>query len=158
MLSRIRMSAVGPKYFKNLSARSTEDSERQADHTCVEHLRQVISKTWTHSGQTIFFYYDETRLPLQACSRNRINSKPDGNLFISSQKSFDWWTKGYLPTLQERQRWFRQEPNFGVGYSEGIVRQEVVRTTEGVYRRDVRKLCLLEEKLLSCIKGQMKPV
>jgi len=42
--------------------------------------------------------------------------------------------------------------------SEGIVRQVVVRTADGVYRRDVRKLCMLEEKLLSRIEGQMKPV
>ena len=32
--------------------------------------------------------------------------------------------------------------------SEGMVRQVVVRTADGAYRRDVRKLCLLEEQLL----------
>ena len=89
------------------------------------------------------------------------------------------WTKEYLPTLQERQKWLRQQPNFEVGDlvlmadkntprgqwpkafveqtfpdSEGIVRQVVVRTADGVYRRDVRKLCMLEEKLLSCFEGQ----
>ena len=42
--------------------------------------------------------------------------------------------------------------------SEDIVRQVVVRTADGVYRRDVRKLCMLEEKLLSCIERQMKLV
>ena len=93
------------------------------------------------------------------------------------------WTKEYLPTLQERQKWLRQQPNFQVGDlvlmadkntprgrwpkalveqtfpdSEGIVRQVVVRTADGVYRRDVRKLCVLEENLLSCIERQTKPV
>ena len=28
-------------------------------------------------------------------------------------------------------------------HSEGLVRQVVIRTADGVYRRDVRKLCLL---------------
>ena len=41
---------------------------------------------------------------------------------------------------------------------EGMVRQVVARTGDGVYRRDVRKLLLLEEKLLSCIKEQDKAV
>ena len=34
-------------------------------------------------------------------------------------------------------------------HSEGMVRQVVVRTADGVDRRDVRKLCLLEERLLT---------
>ena len=42
--------------------------------------------------------------------------------------------------------------------SEGIVRQLIVRTAEGVYRRDIRKLLLLEEKLRSRIEEQNKPV
>ena len=33
--------------------------------------------------------------------------------------------------------------------SEGVVRCVTVRTSDGVYQRDVRKLCLLEERLLS---------
>ena len=42
--------------------------------------------------------------------------------------------------------------------SEGIVCQLIVRTAEGVYRRDIRKLLLLEEKLRSRIEEQNKPV
>ena len=42
--------------------------------------------------------------------------------------------------------------------SEGIVRQLIVRTAEGVYRRDIRKFILLEEKLRSRIEEQNKPV
>ena len=85
--------------------------------------------------------------------------------------------KEYLPTLHERQKWLRPRPNFQVGDlvlmadkniprgqwpkalveqvfpdSEGIVRQVVVRTADGVYRRDIRKLCMLEEQLLSCLE------
>ncbi|XP_068684765.1 uncharacterized protein [Montipora foliosa] len=92
------------------------------------------------------------------------------------------WNKEYLPTLQERQKWLRPQPNFEVGDlvlmtdrntprgqwpkalveqtfpdSEGLVRQVVIRTADGVYRRDVRKLCLLEEKLLTRIQEQEKP-
>ena len=35
---------------------------------------------------------------------------------------------------------------------EGVVRRVIVRTADGIYQRDVRKLCLLEERLLSCIE------
>ena len=42
--------------------------------------------------------------------------------------------------------------------SEGIVHQVIVRTADGVYRRDIRKLLLLEEKLLSRIEEQDKSV
>ena len=42
--------------------------------------------------------------------------------------------------------------------SERIVRQLIVRTAEGVYRRDIRKFLLLEEKLRSRIEEQNKPV
>ena len=84
------------------------------------------------------------------------------------------WTKEYLQTLQERQKWLHPKPNFKVGDlvlvteknvprgqwpkglieqtfpdSEGKVRQVTVRTANAVYRRDIRKLCLLEEQLLS---------
>ena len=41
--------------------------------------------------------------------------------------------------------------------SEGIVRQLIVKTAEGVYRRDIRKLLLQEEKLRSRIVEQNKP-
>ncbi|XP_068712837.1 uncharacterized protein [Montipora foliosa] len=76
---------------------------------------------------------------------------------------WQWWTKEYLPTLQERQKWLRPQPNFEVGDlllmadrntprgqwpkalveqtfpdSEGLVCQVVIRTADGVYRRDVR--------------------
>ena len=95
---------------------------------------------------------------------------------------WQWWTKEYLPTLQERQKWLRPQPNFEVGDlvlmadrntsrgkcpkalveqtfpdSEGLVHQVVIRTADGVYRRDVRNLCLLQEKLLSRIEEQEKP-
>ena len=42
--------------------------------------------------------------------------------------------------------------------SEGMVRQVVVRTADGVYRRDVRKLCLLEEQLLGGLEQRPKPL
>jgi len=42
--------------------------------------------------------------------------------------------------------------------SEGMVRQVVVRTADGVYRKDVRKRCLLEEQLLSGLEQRPKPV
>ena len=38
--------------------------------------------------------------------------------------------------------------------SEEIVCQVIVRTAEGVYRKDIRKLLLLEKKLLSRIEEQ----
>ena len=75
------------------------------------------------------------------------------------------WTREYLPMLQERQKWLRQQPNFQVEDlvlmadkktprgrwpkalveqtfpdSEDIVGQVVVRIVDGVYRRDVRKV------------------
>ena len=88
-----------------------------------------------------------------------------------------------MPTLQERQKWLHPKPNFKVGDlvlmadkntprgqwpkalvkqvfpdSEGMVRQVVVRTADGVYRKDVRKRCLLEEQLLSGLEQRPKPV
>ena len=38
--------------------------------------------------------------------------------------------------------------------TEGVVRRVLIRTADGVYRRDVRKLCLLEEKLMKCMEYQ----
>jgi hypothetical protein len=40
--------------------------------------------------------------------------------------------------------------------SDDVVRRVTVRTTDGVYRRDVRKLCMLEEELLKKIESQEK--
>lgn len=91
------------------------------------------------------------------------------------------WTKEYLPTLQERQKWLNQKPNFRVGDlvlladkntprgewpkalveetfpdADGVVRRVVVKTANGVYQRDVRKICLLEEELLKQIESHME--
>lgn len=93
------------------------------------------------------------------------------------------WTREYLPTLQERQKWLQPKPNYKVGDlvlladknlsqgqwpkglveqtypdSEGMVRQVVVRTADGVYRRDVQKLCLLEDQLLGGLEQRPKPL
>ena len=43
----------------------------------------------------------------------------------------------------------------GFGHHE-IVRQVLVRSATGVFRRDVRKLCLLEEELLKSIEESME--
>ena len=40
--------------------------------------------------------------------------------------------------------------------SDGVVRQVLVRSATGVFRRDVRKLCLLEEELLKSIEESME--
>ena len=40
--------------------------------------------------------------------------------------------------------------------SDGVVRQVLVRSTTGVFQRDVRKLCLLEEELLKSIEESME--
>ena len=81
------------------------------------------------------------------------------------------WIKEYLPSLQERQKWLTPKRNFAVGDivlmvqedsprgqwplavieetfpdSNGHVRQVVIRTAnQSRYRRDIRKLCLLEK-------------
>ena len=93
------------------------------------------------------------------------------------------WTKEYLPALQERQEWLERKSNFKVGDivlladknlsrgqwpkrlveqtcpdSERMVRQVVVRTTDGVYRGDLRKLCLLEEQLVGGLEQRPKPL
>ncbi|XP_013410717.1 uncharacterized protein LOC106173924 [Lingula anatina] len=79
------------------------------------------------------------------------------------------WIKEYLPVLQERQKWLRPAKNFEKGdfvllidenafrgqWPKGLieetfpdkyghVRQVIVKTAKGRFRRDVRKLCLLE--------------
>ena len=91
------------------------------------------------------------------------------------------WVKEYLPMLQERQKWLKQRRNFKVGDlvimkdtniprgqwpkalvqetfpdSDGVVRQVLVRSATGVFRRDVRKLCLLEEELLKSIEESIE--
>lgn len=80
------------------------------------------------------------------------------------------WIGEYLPTLQQRQKWRKRKRNVQVKDlvlmvdggcprgqwplavveevfpdDEGTVRQVVVRTRNGKFRRDVRKLCVLEE-------------
>lgn len=87
------------------------------------------------------------------------------------------WTKEYLPALQERQRWLEKKANLKVGdlvlvadkntprgqwpkalieevYPDvdNVVRRVTVRTAEGTYLRDVRKICLLEEDLMKKIQ------
>ena len=79
------------------------------------------------------------------------------------------WVKEYLPLLQERQKWFSSKRNLAVGDlvllidpnthrgewpkgvistvypdKKGIVRQVCVRTRNGYFDRDIRKVCLLE--------------
>ncbi|CAH8551523.1 unnamed protein product [Dicrocoelium dendriticum] len=79
------------------------------------------------------------------------------------------WVREYLPLLQSRQKWLHSSRNFRPGdvvlvsseassrgtwplgviesctdSGDGLVRTAVVRTKEGLYKRDVRKLCLLE--------------
>ena len=91
------------------------------------------------------------------------------------------WVKEYLPLLQERQKWLKQRRNFKVGDlvimkdanlprgqwlkalvqetfpdSDGVVRQVLVKSVTGVFRRDIRKLCLLEEELLKSIEQSME--
>ena len=91
------------------------------------------------------------------------------------------WVKEYLPMLQERQKWLKQRRNFKVGDlviikdaniprgkwpkalvqdtfpdSDGVVRQVLVRNATGVFRIDVRKLCLLEEELLKSLEESIE--
>ena len=79
------------------------------------------------------------------------------------------WVKEYLPTLQSRQKWLNPTSNFRQGDivlivtepskrmrwpmriveecltdEDGLVRTAFVRTVNGLYKRDIRKLCLLE--------------
>ncbi|KAA3670336.1 uncharacterized protein DEA37_0008718 [Paragonimus westermani] len=80
------------------------------------------------------------------------------------------WTKQGLPTLQARRKWARKERNFRQrdvvlltseplssntwpsyvvvscdADKDGLERTVVVGTKSGVLRRDIRRLCLLEE-------------
>ena len=75
--------------------------------------------------------------------------------------------------LQERQKWLHKRQNFKQGdlvllidnntprgiwpkgiisevfpSSDGCVRQVLIRTASGILRRDIRKLCMLEENLV----------
>ena len=79
------------------------------------------------------------------------------------------WRSEYLSLLQERHKWLHRTKNFEPGNlvlvvdenvhrnqwplaritevlpdSDGLVREVLVRTSRGILRRDVRKLCLLE--------------
>ncbi|KAA3671671.1 uncharacterized protein DEA37_0010043 [Paragonimus westermani] len=82
------------------------------------------------------------------------------------------WTKQYFPTLQARQKWIRKERNFCQrdvvlmtseplsrntwplcvlvscdADKDGLERTAVVRTKSGVVKRDIKRLCLLEEEV-----------
>ena len=84
------------------------------------------------------------------------------------------WVKEYLPTLQCRQKWLTKVRNLQKGDlvlimdnnlprgswrkglviecyedKEGCVRRVLLKTVDGVLLRDIRKLCLLEEDVLS---------
>ena len=89
------------------------------------------------------------------------------------------WVKEYLPMLQERQRWLKQKRNFlKVGDlvimkdanltrgqwrkalvqetfpdSDGVVRQVLVKSATGVFRRDIRKLCLVGRGVVEVHRG-----
>ena len=82
------------------------------------------------------------------------------------------WRKQYLPMLQERQKWLQKRPNFKPGHlvllvgntprgtwpkgiisdvfpgSDGCTRAVLIRTASGTFRRDIRKICMLEEQLI----------
>ena len=82
------------------------------------------------------------------------------------------WLKEYLPQLQLRQKWIQEQPNVEVGDlvllahenkprgqwpkaiveqtfpdEKGHVREVIVRTSKACYRRDIRKLYMLEKGL-----------
>jgi hypothetical protein len=85
---------------------------------------------------------------------------------------WQWWVKYYLPQLQLCQTWIQEQPNVAVGDLvllsnekkprgqwpkaiveqvfpdvKGYVREVIMRTAKSCYRRDIRKLCLLESNL-----------
>ena len=101
------------------------------------------------------------------------------HVHILANEFWQRWVKEYLPMLQERQKWLKQRPNVKVGDlvimkdghiprgqwpkalveetlpdSDGVVRQVLVRSTNGIFRRDIRKPCLLEEELLKKFEEQ----
>ena len=103
------------------------------------------------------------------------------HVHILSNEFWTRWVKEYLPMLQERQKWLKQKRNFKVGDlvimkdanlprgqwpkalvqeifpdSDGVVRQVLVKGAAGVFRRDIRKLCPLEEDLLKSIEDSME--
>jgi hypothetical protein len=82
------------------------------------------------------------------------------------------WVREYLPLLQQRQKWLSQKQNLAVGdlvllveentprgqWAKGLVqevfpdrygtvRQAMIKTASGLFRRDIRKLCLLEHDI-----------
>lgn len=94
---------------------------------------------------------------------------------VSSLAEEFWlrWKKEYVVSLQERQKWLKNKRNFQVGdlvlladqgvsrghWKKGVidevvkgsdqcVRNVLVRCADGMFRRDIRKLCLLEQDLL----------
>ena len=102
---------------------------------------------------------------------------------ILADSFWERWTTKYLPTLRKTQKWLKKMRNFSVGDlvlmlekdtqrgqwakglveevfpdTEGVVRRVAVRTANGVHQRDVRKLCLLEEKLLEQTEDEKGPV
>lgn len=91
--------------------------------------------------------------------------------FVQRKLDLFWerWIKEYLPLLQSRSKWLESKPNFNVGDivlmcdsnaprgkwpkaiiietfpdRHGLVRRVRVRTPNGIYERDIRKLCRLE--------------
>ena len=101
-------------------------------------------------------------------------------LHILANEFWARWVKEYLPMLLERQKWLKQRRNFKGGDlvimkdtniprsqwpkalvqetfpSDCSLRQVLVRSATGVFWRDVRKLCILEEELLKSIEESME--
>ncbi|XP_028416431.1 uncharacterized protein LOC114540495 [Dendronephthya gigantea] len=93
---------------------------------------------------------------------------------------YNRWVKEYLSQLQESQKWLKNKPNFQVGDlvlvtskdtvhgkwpkglvqevypdEEGVVRRVMVRTATGTYQRDIQKLCMLEEQVVTSFREQL---